>query len=86
MRSLCNNLKIHFILQTLQDCDVKMECITQSWLTEGHNHTAAILNSFGYDLSHYFRPNRPGGGVAILIKKPLSFKKVALHLEIDSFE
>ena len=79
MRSLCNNLKIHFILQLLDDCSIDIACITESWLTEGFAHTAAVLKSFNYELSHTYRPKRAGGGVAILIKKPLTFKKVNLH-------
>ena len=64
VRSLGNNLKIHFILQTLKDCNIDIAFITESWLTEGFAHTAALLNSFKYELSHTFRPNRTGGGVA----------------------
>ena len=86
VRSLGNNLKIHFILQTLKDCNIDIAFITESWLTEGFAHTAALLNSFKYELSHTFRPNRTGGGVAVLIRKPLNFKVVNFHLIVDSFE
>ena len=86
VRSLGNNLKIHFILQTLKDCNIDIAFITESWLTEGFAHTASLLNSFKYELSHTFRPNRIGGGVAVLIRKPLDFTVVHFPLTVDSFE
>lgn len=45
-----------------------------------------LSKSYGYILSHTFRPNRTGGGVAFLLKKGLKFKKIDINLEVDSFE
>ena len=90
--SLGNNLKVHFIIQTIADSKVDIACITESWLTEGFAHTQSILDSFGYSLSHTFRPNRAGGGVAMLIKKAMlsennfNFKEVKTFFHLETFE
>ena len=55
-------------------------------MTEGFAHTASLLKSFGYELSHTYRPNRVGGGVAVLLKKKFTFKEINVHLDVDSFE
>ena len=84
--SMGNNLKIHFIIQTIADSKIDVACITESWLTEGYAHTQSILNSFGYNLSHTFRPNRAGGGVAMLIKANLEYKEVKTFFDLKTFE
>ena len=66
VRSLANNLKLHFILQTIEDNNIDITCVTESWLNEGHDHTLAILNMFGYDLSHTIRSNKRGGAVVLV--------------------
>ena len=55
-------------------------------MTEGFAHTAALLNSFGFELSHTFRPNRVGGGVALLLKEQFKFKEINVHFDVDSVE
>ena len=55
-------------------------------MTEGFAHTEAELKSYGYKLTHFFRPNRSGGGVAFLLRKDLLFKKVVINLKVVSFE
>ena len=56
--SLCGNLKFHFILQTMKDADIHIACITESWLTEGHDHIVANIEKLGYKISHYFRADK----------------------------
>jgi len=79
-------LKLHFIIQTLLDSDIHIACITESWLNDGHDHTIAVLNSFGFSISHSFRATRKGGGVAILLRKEMKFKKIVNDAVFDSFE
>ena len=79
-------MKLHFILQTIKDSNIDIACITESWLTESHLHTAAVLKSFGFNLSHTFRSKRKGGGVAFLLKRQYTFKKIATQKKFDSFE
>ena len=70
----------------MSDRDIDLACITESWLTEGHAHTAYILDSFGFALSHSFRKNRAGGGVAVILKKTLHFKEVPTQFDLETFE
>ena len=84
--SLANNLKLHFILQTLTDSKIDIACITESLLTEGHAHTASVLKSFGFNLTHTFRAKRKGGGVVFILKNNFTFKKIYTQLKFDSFE
>jgi len=86
VRSLGNNLKLHFVIQTLVDTNIHIACITESWLNSGHDHTIAILEAHGFAISHSFRPTRKGGGVAFLVRKGINFKRIIKKLEFDSFE
>ena len=86
VRSLSNNLKFYFVLQTLIDSDIHTACITETWLNNGHDHILALLDSYGFSISHSFRASRKGGGVAILVKKELKLKKLTRNLVFDSFE
>ena len=88
MRSLANNLKIHFVLQSLQDKDVDIACITETWLSPelGHNHTISIIESFGYNISFTARKGRKGGGVAFLLKSNLKFAPIKPMCNYTSFE
>ena len=70
----------------MNDCNIDIICITESWLSEEFAHTEAVLKSYGFQLSHTYRPNRAGGGVAFLLKKGLEFKEVTIHLQVNSFE
>ena len=79
-------MKLHFILQTITDSNIDIACITESWLTEGYLHTASVLKSFGFNLSHTYRTKRKGGGVAFLLKNKFTFKKISTQLIFVSFE
>ena len=84
--SLCGNLKFQFILQTMIDANIHIACITESWLTDGHDHIVANIESLGYKISHFFRTGKKGGGVAILTHKSLTVKCIKFDLCYESFE
>ena len=88
VRSLVNNLKIQFILQTLRDQNIDITCITESWLDpdQGHNHSLAIIKSYGFQVSFTPRKNRTGGGVAVLMKKSVKYTEVKHSFMYTSFE
>ena len=88
VRSLVHNLKFHFILQTLEDNDIHIACITETWLSpsQGHNHTISELNALGYNLSFIGRKSRRGGGVAFLLKDFIKFSPVKYDVQFESFE
>ena len=88
VRSLVHNLKFHFILHTLEDNDIHIACITETWLSpsQGHNHTISELNALGYNLSFIGRKSRRGGGVAFLLKDFIKFSPVKYDVQFESFE
>ena len=73
-------------MQTLSDGDIDIACITESWITEGHDHTVFLLNSYGFNISHTYRKTRRGGGVAILVRNTIKFKSIPRNGEYASFE
>ena len=70
----------------MKDADIHIACITESWLTEGHDHIVANIEKLGYKISHYFRAAKRGGGVGILFLKSLKVKSIDFNLDYDSFE
>ena len=88
VRSLVNNLKFHFITQTLKDNDIHIACITESWLSpdQGHNHTISEIKKLGWNISFTDRKLRTGGGVVILLKSFLKFKPINKCLIFSSLE
>ena len=73
VRSLGNNLKHHFVQQTLEDQNIDIACITETWLSPdfGQDHTLSEIKNFGFNISSTSRKGRRGGGVAILSSKTL---------------
>ena len=61
------NKALDFI-QLLEDEDVDIAFITESWMPSQNNHTSALLKDFGYSMYHCHRPDKVGGGVAIIAK------------------
>ena len=88
VRSIVNNLKVHFVTQTLKDCKVDIACITESWLDpdQGHNHTISIIESLGFTVSFSPRKNRRGGGVAILLRSHIQFVPIQHTAKYNSLE
>ena len=81
-------MKVHFVLQSLQDNDIDVACITESWLSreQGHNHTIATIESLGYNISFTSRSKQRGGGVAFLLKSKLQFVEIKPQGRYTSFE
>ena len=51
-----------------------------------HNHTLAVIKSFGFKISFTSRSNRRGGGVAVLMKNNINFSTVTHSSDYVSFE
>ena len=60
----------------LQDNEVDFSFLIESWMTVQTNHTTALLKEAGYNLYHYHRPDRKGGGVGIVAKHSFLPKNV----------
>jgi hypothetical protein len=61
------NKTLDFI-QLLDDNNVDIAFITESWMDSETNHTSALLKDAGYSMYHYFRPTKRGGGAAVIAK------------------
>ena len=60
--------KILDFIQIVEDNDIDISFITETWMTSENNHTSALLKDLGYSMYHCFRSDRKGGGVAIIAK------------------
>ena len=88
VRSIANNLKVHFVPQTLKDSNIDIACITETWLDpeQGHNHSIGIIESYGFTLSHTPRKNRKGGGVAFLLRSNINFTPIKRYANYNLLE
>ena len=50
----------------LQDNNIDIACISETWLTENTNCTTALIKSYGFNIIHTFRSIGRGGGTAII--------------------
>lgn len=69
VQSLCN--KIHTILEVLHDEKIHIACLQETWLSSESNHITSIIKQAGFNISHVFRSEKRGAGVAIIWKEHL---------------
>jgi exonuclease III len=85
--SIANEEKLTNLIQILEDKDISIACITETWFDRKSGTFSRTIKNAGYDLHHAFRENKRGGGCAIIYKKNLSVKKgEASTTEFSSFE
>ena len=65
----CNN-----VLQILEDNDIQIACICESWFDSKEGKFSQSIKEAGYELIHGFREDIRGGGTAILYKNTLNAK------------
>ena len=70
------NNKVDNLMQYVINNNITIFFITETWLTESNNHTTAVIKSYGYKISHNFRPDFGGGGVAVVHKHCLKLVKI----------
>ena len=74
VRSILNEHKLQNVLQILDDNDIQVACLTETWF-DGQNGTfTANIKSAGYEIKHATRDNKGGGGAAILYKRTMNIK------------
>ena len=79
------NNKINNFIQILEDNDINICCISETWLQTQNNTITAKLKESGYTIYHFNRISKRGGGVAILLKS--NYKtKFEKSLKYVSFE
>jgi exonuclease III len=85
VRSLNN--KCDDVMIYLQDNNVDIAFISETWLTEQCNNTTSTIKSYGYSIIHSHRHDAKGGGTAIVYKSLLSVSPVNIDIEhLTTFE
>ena len=62
------NNKIDGFIQTLEDNDINIGLICETWFKSRKNHITSLLNESGFKTSHFNRTDIKGGGVGIISK------------------
>ena len=83
VRSLNN--KVEDVMNFLDDNDISILFVTETWLTDQKNNTTAQIKNHGYRIYHTHRTDVSGGGVAIVYKSQINLIKVFIGHE-QSFE
>lgn len=69
----------------IEDKNIDVAGICETWLTESHNATTAIIKSYGFSLFHNHRGTQKGGGTAIIFKPIFRLSEISLPC-FKSFE
>ena len=69
-----SNNKLAIIDDYLLEQDLVICCLTETWLNSVYPVTIGELCPSGYEIISVPRKDRQGGGVAVIIKQPLSIK------------
>ena len=73
--SVLNDTKLENLLQILDDKDIGIACITETWFDTKTGKFSRAIRNHGYEPHHAFRENKRGGGAAIIYKKKLMVKE-----------
>ena len=85
--SVLNDVKLENMMQILEDKDVGIACITETWFDTKTGKFSRAIKSHGYELHHAYREDKRGGGAAIIYKKKLMLKEEeASSSHFSSFE
>ena len=68
--------KVRDFIQMLDDNDIDISFVCETWMTGSNNLTSALLRESGYSMYHDFRKDKLGGGVAIIARSILHPKIV----------
>ena len=69
-RSLNN--KIETFIQYLEDNDIDIAAVSETWLASLNNYITGYLRERGYNIHHYHRDAKKGGGVSIISSNTIS--------------
>ena len=70
----------------LQDNNVDIAIVSETWLTDQANTTTATIKSYGFHITHDFRSDSRGGGTAVIYNATLHFSAVNLNNNATTFE
>lgn len=69
----------------LEDEDLDLAAVVETWFPSHHNSVTAQLNEIGYNICHFVREQKKGGGVALIYKKSFKVKSSKTY-SFDTFE
>ena len=85
--SIANEEKLYNFLQILDDRNITIACVTETWFDRKTGTFSKTIKDAGFKLNHDFRTDKRGGGCAILYSKNLAVKNgKASTSEFTSFE
>ena len=84
VQSLCN--KIHVFLQVLNDENIDIACIQETWFHSETNTITSTLKEAGYNIAHVFRTEKRGTGVAIIWKEKFQSKKQICKIQPKTYD
>ena len=68
--------KLRNLLQFIEDSNVKIACICETWFDSQTGRHTAVIKEAGYEIIHANREGKRGGGVAIMYKESNKVKQV----------
>ena len=85
--SIANPEKLNNLLQIMEDRNISIACITETWFDKKTGPFSKTIRDAGYKLNHAYRENKRGGGCAIIYKEKLAIKDGdASSSSFESFE
>ena len=72
--SMLSDEKCANVLQVLEDNDIQIACITETWFDSKNGKFTKYIKEAGYNLIHGFREDKRGGGTAILYRNTVNVK------------
>ena len=82
-RSLNN--KIESFIQSLEDNDIQIGAVGETWFGSSNNYVTAYLRDHGYNIHHQHRKTQKGGGVSIIFSNSITRDQSRVHT-FSSFE
>ena len=75
VRSILKDLKLNNFLQLLEDNDIQVACLCETWFDSQNGTFTATIKAAGYEILHGNRDDNRGGGTAILYRKTMKVKR-----------
>ena len=87
LHSLLNEVKLQSVVQVLEDNDIHIACLYETWFDSNNGKYTKVIKDAGYEIKHCYRKNKGGGGTAIIYNKSLKVKPGdASESKYESFE
>ena len=72
--SILNEEKLSNVLQILDDNEIQVACICETWFDTKHGKFTTIIKDAGFEIVHAHREDQRGGGTAIIYRHTLNVK------------